>query len=140
MRKSQIVLLTAIIAAAPATFAHNPTSAASQDTAGEQEVQSFAQLDKNQDAQLTRDELPASAMHSQHFAKIDADGNSSLSKAEVEKHLKDMGITSHDMHGMKHDMKCMEGMEDMKCMEGMKDMKGMEHGDMEMGADEDDGN
>lgn len=144
MRNSQIFLITAIIAATPMAFAQNPAPAADQETAGKQDMRPFAQLDKNQDGQLTQAELPAASMHSQHFAKIDVDGNASLSKTEVDRHLvEDMGMKPGDMAGMNHDMKCMEGMEgmeDMKCMEGMKDMKGMEHGDMEMGADEGDGN
>ena len=141
MRSYQMFLLTAIIAATPMAFAQNPTPAAAQETAGEQDMKSFAQLDKNQDGQLTQAELPTTTMHSQHFAKIDTDGNGSLSKTEVDRHLvEDMGMEPGDMEGMNHDMKCMEGMEDMKCMEDMKDMKGMKHGDMDMGADEDDGN
>lgn len=139
MRSSQIFLLTAIIAAAPTAFAHDPASAADQETAGRQDMKPFAQLDKNQDGQLTQAELPANAMHRRHFAKIDVDGNGSLSKTEVDRHLvEDMGMKPGHMEGMNHDMKCMEGMEGMEGMENMKCMQGMK--DMEMGADEGDGN
>ena len=120
MRKSQIFLLTAIIAATPMAFANDP-AAGGQEKAG---MQSFAQLDKDQDGQLTQTELPASTMHSQHFAKIDADGNGSLSKMEVENHLiEDMGMTSEEVKAMDH-----------HAMEGMDhgDMENMDHSDMDM--------
>lgn len=117
MRSSQIFLLAAIIAAAPTAFAQDPAPAAGQETAGKQDMKSFAQLDKNQDGQLTQAELPASTMHSRHFAKIDVDGNGSLSKTEVDRHLvEDMGMTPGDIEKMDH-------------------MEGMEHGDEETGDD-----
>ena len=120
MRKSQIFLLTAIIAATPMAFANDP-GAGGQEKAG---MQSFAQLDKNQDGQLTQTELPTSTMHSQHFAKIDGDGNGSLSKMEVENHLiEDMGMTSDEVKAMDHHE--MEGMDH-------GDMENMDHGDMDM--------
>src|SRR3546814_9286723 len=66
MRRSSILLLVAIITVTPMAFANPPSE-------GGQDIKSFAQLDKNQDGQLTKAELPASTMHSQHFAKIDSD-------------------------------------------------------------------
>lgn len=118
MRKSQMFLLTAIIAATPMAFANDP-AAGGEEKAG---MQSFAHLDKDQDGQLTQAELPASTMHSQHFAKIDADGNGTLSKKEVENHLiEDMGMTSDEVKAMDHH--AMEGM-------GHGEMKNMDHSDM----------
>lgn len=115
MRRSSILLLAAIVTVSPLAFA-NPPSEGGQDKAARQDIKSFTQLDKNQDGQLTKAELPASTMHSQHFAKIDADGNGSLSKTEVDTHLVDMGLTPGDIEKMDH-------------------MEGMEHGDEETGDD-----
>lgn len=141
MRKSQVLFLTAIIAAMPMAFAQDPAPAAGQKATAGQEMKSFTQLDKNQDGQLTKAELPSSAMHSQHFASIDTDSSGSLSEAEVQRHLiEDMGMSPDDMTRMNHgDMEGMECMKGMKCMEGMDhgDMKDMDHGDMDMMDDND---
>src|SRR3546814_19355621 len=105
MRRSSILLLVAIITMTPMAFANPPSE-------GGQDIKSFAQLDKNQDGQLTKAELPASTMHRQHFAKIDSDGTGSLSKTEVDTHLVDMGLTPGDIEQMDH-MKGMEHMEEI---------------------------
>jgi len=129
MRIFPMLFLTAAVATSSAAFAHEPSSTAGQGDQSSGDIRPFAELDKNLDGQLTKDELPASTMHSRHFAKIDADGNGRLSNAEVDKHLADMGMKPDDMQKMDHDMKCMEGMAMKECMEhmeGMKDMDGME--------------
>ena len=51
---------------------------------------SFADMDKNHDGNLSRDELPTKSMLYQHFSTADADGNKLLSEAEVNKHRADM--------------------------------------------------
>ena len=50
----------------------------------------FADMDKNHDGKLTKDELAPTEMLSQHFSVADSDGNGSLSEAEVTKHRADM--------------------------------------------------
>lgn len=135
MRIFPMLFLTAAVATASAAFAHEPSSTAGQSDQSSADIRPFAELDKNQDGQLTKDELPASTMHSRHFTKIDADGNGRLSNPEVDKHLADMGMKPGDTQKMDHGMKCMEGMDMKECMEqmegmehmeGMKDMEGME--------------
>src|SRR3546814_13685534 len=93
MRRSSILLLVAIITVTPMAFANPPSE-------GGQDIKSFAQLDKNQDGQLNKAALPASTMHSQHFAKIDSDGNGSLSQKEVDNPLVHMGLTHGDIQKM----------------------------------------
>lgn len=56
---------------------------------------SFADMDKNHDGSLTRDELSASEMLSQHFSTADADSDGKLSEAEVSKHRADMAASGH---------------------------------------------
>ena len=51
---------------------------------------SFADMDKNHDGKLTKDELAPTDMLAQHFSVADADGNGALSEAEVTKHRADM--------------------------------------------------
>ena len=53
----------------------------------------FADMDKNHDGKLTKDELAATDMLSQHFPVADADHNGSLSEAEVTKHRADMAAS-----------------------------------------------
>src|SRR3546814_12938967 len=106
MRRSSILLLVAIITVTPMAFANPPSE-------GGQDIKSFAQLDKNQDGQLTKAELPASTMPSQHFAKIDSDGNGSLSKTAVDTNLVDMGLTPGAME-KRHTMKGKGQREDRK--------------------------
>lgn len=134
MYKPQILLLTAIVAMSSVGFSSD-TAAADQKASAETDMMSFSQLDKNHDGQLTKTELPASTMHSKHFAKIDADGNGSLSKAEVDKHLiDDMGMSPDAVKKMDHRTKkgMMEGKDHSK-MEGMdhSKMKDMDHGKKE---------
>ena len=50
----------------------------------------FADMDKNHDGKLTNDELAPDDMLALHFKVADADGNGSLSEAEVTKHRADM--------------------------------------------------
>jgi hypothetical protein len=50
----------------------------------------FADLDKNHDGSLTKDELPADEMLSKHFSVADTNGDGKLSEAEAAKHRADM--------------------------------------------------
>src|SRR3546814_20360808 len=93
MRRSSILLLVAIITVTPMAFANPPSE-------GGQDIKSFAQLDKNQDGQLTKDELPASTMHSQHFAHIDRDDHGRLTTTEVYTYLARLGLTPGDSVNM----------------------------------------
>ena len=47
---------------------------------------SFADMDKNKDGGVSKDELADTEMLHQHFAEADKDGNGSLSQAEVDGH------------------------------------------------------
>ncbi len=51
---------------------------------------SFADMDKNHDGSVSKDELASTDMLYQHFAVADADSNGMLSEAEVTKHRADM--------------------------------------------------
>lgn len=51
---------------------------------------SFADLDKNGDGGISKDELKAGDMLYDHFSVADADGNGMLSQAEVTEHRADM--------------------------------------------------
>lgn len=51
---------------------------------------SFAEMDKNKDGGIAKDELPATDMLYEHFSVADADGDGKLSEAEVTKHRADM--------------------------------------------------
>ncbi len=46
----------------------------------------FADLDKNHDGSLTKDELPDGEMLKDHFSKADTNGDGKLSEAEVASH------------------------------------------------------
>jgi len=63
-----------------------PTTAATPTDSGK----SFAELDKNGDGGVSRDELADTEMLHQHFSEADTDKNGKLSSAEVEKHRADM--------------------------------------------------
>ena len=54
---------------------------------------SFADMDKDGDGGIRREELAESEMLYQHFAVADTDGNGQLSEAEVEQHRADMAAT-----------------------------------------------
>lgn len=54
------------------------------------DAMSFADLDKNHDGSVSKDELAAGDMLMQHFSVADADANGMLSEAEVAKHRADM--------------------------------------------------
>lgn len=51
---------------------------------------SFADMDKNGDSSISKDELSDADMLHQHFSVADADGDGKLSDAEVMKHRADM--------------------------------------------------
>lgn len=55
---------------------------------------SFADMDKNHDGSVSKDELSASDMLYQHFSVADTDGNGKLSEAEVTKHRADMAASN----------------------------------------------
>lgn len=50
----------------------------------------YADMDKNHDGNLMKDELAETDMLYQHFSVADTDGNGKLSEAEVMKHRADM--------------------------------------------------
>ncbi len=51
---------------------------------------SFADMDKNKDGGVSKDELADTEMLHQHFSAADKDGNGSLSQAEVDGHRAEM--------------------------------------------------
>ena len=51
---------------------------------------SFADMDKNKDGSITKDELAPTEMLSQHFSAADKDGDGKLSQAEVDGHRAEM--------------------------------------------------
>lgn len=51
---------------------------------------SFADMDKNKDGGITKDELADTEMLSQHFATADKDGDGKLSQSEVDAHRAEM--------------------------------------------------
>jgi len=51
---------------------------------------SFADMDKNRDGGVTHDELSDADMLHQHFSVADANGDNTLSDAEIMKHRADM--------------------------------------------------
>jgi Ca2+-binding EF-hand superfamily protein len=82
-------------AAEPAPAPASPAVAAPADTMTAAQMasmpeMSFADMDKNHDGKLTKDELAPTDMLAQHFSVADADGNGALSEAEVTKHRADM--------------------------------------------------
>lgn len=50
----------------------------------------FAEMDKNHDGSVTKDELDPSDMLYQHFSVADANGDGKLSEDEIAKHRADM--------------------------------------------------
>ncbi|MDQ3617981.1 MAG: hypothetical protein M3374_04600 [Pseudomonadota bacterium] len=57
------------------------------------EGMSFAQMDRNSDGSITRDELTAGDMLHENFSMADADGNGMLSEAEVAQYRADMAAS-----------------------------------------------
>lgn len=51
---------------------------------------SFADMDKNKDGGVSKDELAETEMLHQHFSTADKDGDGKLSQAEVDGHRADM--------------------------------------------------
>jgi len=51
---------------------------------------SFADMDKNKDGGITKDELAPTEMLSQHFSAADKDGDGKLSQSEVDGHRAEM--------------------------------------------------
>ncbi len=72
----------------------HPSSSAMVSSAGmdtsTMDSMSFADMDKNHDGNLSKDELPTNSMLYQHFSTADANGNKLLSQDEVNKHRADM--------------------------------------------------
>lgn len=54
----------------------------------------FAEMDRNGDGGITRDELDAGEMLQQHFDVADSDGDGVLSQAEVDAHRAEMEMAS----------------------------------------------
>lgn len=54
---------------------------------------SFADMDKDGDGGIRREELAESEMLYQHFSVADSDGDGQLSEAEVEQHRADMAAS-----------------------------------------------
>jgi len=54
---------------------------------------SFADMDKNKDGGISKDELADTEMLSQHFAVADKDGDGKLSNAEVDAHRAEMAAS-----------------------------------------------
>lgn len=54
----------------------------------------FAEMDRNADGGITRDELDAGEMLNQHFDVADTDGDGVLSQAEVDAHRAEMEMAS----------------------------------------------
>ncbi|MFD0738877.1 hypothetical protein ACFQZQ_06240 [Lysobacter koreensis] len=50
----------------------------------------FAEMDKNKDGGIAKDELAATDMLFEHFSVADGDGDGKLTEAEVSKHRADM--------------------------------------------------
>ncbi|MGH8077947.1 MAG: hypothetical protein ACREPE_11565 [Lysobacter sp.] len=57
----------------------------------------FADMDKNSDGSLAREEMTDTEMLHQHFDQADTDHDGKLSKAEVDKHRADMAATPADL-------------------------------------------
>ena len=51
---------------------------------------SFADMDKNKDGSITKDELAPTEMLSQHFSAADKDGDGKLTQSEVDGHRAEM--------------------------------------------------
>jgi hypothetical protein len=67
-----------------------PADSMGSDTATVAAETPFADLDKNHDGSLTKDELPPGEMLGEHFSAADTNGDGKLSEAEVAKHRADM--------------------------------------------------
>lgn len=57
----------------------------------------FADMDKNSDGSLAREEITDTEMLHQHFDQADTDHDGKLSNAEVDKHRADMAATPADL-------------------------------------------
>lgn len=79
----------AATAPAPAPVAAPPAATPAPATPVDSGL-SFADMDKNHDGSITKDELADTEMLYQHFAEADTNGDGKLSQAEVDKHRADM--------------------------------------------------
>ena len=77
----------------PAPVAPEPMPPAPMATPPVDSGMSFADMDKNGDGKILREELAESEMLYQHFSVADTDGNGELSEAEVEQHRADMAAS-----------------------------------------------
>ena len=77
----------------PAPAATEPMPPAATPAAPVDSGMSFADMDKDGDGGIRREELAESEMLYQHFGVADTDGNGQLSEAEVEQHRADMAAS-----------------------------------------------
>ena len=77
----------------PAPAATEPMPPAATPATPMDSGMSFADMDKDGDGGIRREELAESEMLYQHFSVADTDGNGQLSEAEVEQHRADMAAS-----------------------------------------------
>lgn len=77
----------------PAPAATEPMPSAATPAPPMDSGMSFAEMDKDGDGNVLREELAESEMLYQHFSVADSDGNGQLSEAEVEQHRADMAAS-----------------------------------------------
>jgi hypothetical protein len=75
---------------APAPATEPAPAPATSSTAPMDSGMSFADMDKNKDGGVSKDELADTEMLHEHFSAADKDGNGSLSQAEVDGHRAEM--------------------------------------------------
>lgn len=75
---------------APADNMQGDAMSSSSDSGMTGGDKTFAEMDKNHDGSVTKDELDPSDMLYQHFSVADANGDGKLSEDEIAKHRADM--------------------------------------------------